>query len=93
MFRYIISRTDYVRSLDVSLDEWRDFDRRIFFICSEVWEVVRDVLCFDAPEGHEISEDDCNEQDIGTKDTLSFCWRALRESRSVESDTSTTSGH
>lgn len=45
---------------------------------------MQDVLCFDAPEGHDISEDDFNEQDIGTKDILSFCWRALKESRSVK---------
>ncbi len=82
--RHIVSRTDYVKSLDTSLEKWEDFDRRIFSICSGVWEVVQDVLCFDAPEGHEISEDDFNEQDIGTKDILSFCWRALKESRSVE---------
>ena len=44
---------------------------------------MKDVLCSDAPEGHDISEDDLNEQDIGTKDALSFCWRALKESRSV----------
>lgn len=82
--RYIVSRTDYVRSLDASLDQWEVFDRRIFSVCSGVWEVVQDVLCFDAPEGHDISEDDFNEQDRGTKDILSFCWRALKESRSVE---------
>ena len=45
---------------------------------------MQDVLCFDAPEGHDISEDEFNEQDIGSKDILSFCWRALKESRSVE---------
>lgn len=46
--------------------------------------MVQDVLCSDAPEGHDTSEDDLIEQDIGTKDTLSFCWRALKESRSVQ---------
>lgn len=45
---------------------------------------MQDVLCFDAPEGHGISEDDFSEHDPGTKDVLSFCWRALKESRSVE---------
>lgn len=45
---------------------------------------MQDVLCSDAPEGHDTSEDDLIEQDIGTKDTLSFCWRALKESRSVQ---------
>lgn len=54
---------------------------------------MQDVLCFDAPEGHEISEDDCNEQDVGSKDMLSFCWRALKESRSVENTTNTEFNH
>lgn len=84
----MVSRTDYVESLDssvaASLGKWEEFNRRIFLISSGVWEAVRNVLCFDAPEGHDIGEDDPNEQDIGTKDTLSFCWRALKESRSVE---------
>ena len=45
---------------------------------------MKDVLCSDAPEGYDISEDESIEQDIGTKDTLSFCWRALKESRCVQ---------
>ncbi len=45
---------------------------------------MHDILCSDAPEGHDVNEDEFNEQDMGTKDTLSFCWRALKESRSVE---------
>ena len=83
MSRYIISCVDYVESLDTSLEKWETFDRRINLICSKVWEVVHDVLCSDAPEGYDINEDEGNEKDMGTKDTLSFCWRALKESRSV----------
>ena len=84
----MVSRRDYVKSLDLSmaasLGKWKDFNRRISLISSGVWEAVQDVLCFDAPEGHEIAEDELNEQDIGTKDALSFCWRALKESRLVD---------
>lgn len=84
----MVSRSDYVKSLDLSmatsLRKWKDCNRRISLTSSGVWEAVQDVLCFDAPEGHEIAEDDLNEQDIGTKDALSFCWRALKESRSVD---------
>ena len=83
MYRYIVSRTDYVKSLDMSLVRWKDFDGRMFSICFDIWEVVHDVLCSDAPEGHNINEGDVNEQESGTKDTLSFCWRALKESRFV----------
>ena len=84
----MVSHSDYSKSLDPSvaapLGKWEDFNRRIFLICASVWDAVHDVLCFDAPEGYDMGEDEINEQDVGTKDTLSFCWRALKESRSVE---------
>ena len=73
-----------METIDISLDEWKNLDRRLSSICSGIWEVVKDVLCFDAPEGHDVSEDDFNEHDVGTKDVLSFCWRALKESRSTK---------
>lgn len=37
----------------------------------------------DSPEGYVPEEGESSDLDIGTKDTLSFCWRALKESRSV----------
>ncbi len=48
--------------------------------CDDVWESVRDMLCFDSPEGH-TAEDLEDDLDIGEKDTLSFSWRALKEAR------------
>ena len=82
--RYIVSDPDYYatlnRSTENALDWWRKFTERIHLICHDVWEVVRHTLCFDAPEGHEIDEE-ADDVDIGTKDVLSFCWRALKESR------------
>ena len=84
MNRYIVSRIDCVKSLNASPDVWEGIDKRIISICSGVWDVVKDVLCSDAPEGYDISEDELIEQDIGSRDTLSFCWRALKESRSVQ---------
>ena len=82
--RHIVSHPDYFATLDRStksaLDWWRKFTERIHLICRDVWGVVRHTLCFDAPEGHEIDEE-VDDVDIGTKDILSFCWRALKESR------------
>jgi len=52
-------------------------------ICDCVWEAVRDVLCFDAPEGTNLISEEAEDVDVGTKDALSYCWRALKESRSV----------
>ena len=41
------------------------------------------MLCFDAPEGANIADEEVDDLERGTKDTLSYCWRALKESRSV----------
>ena len=82
--RHIVSHPEYFARLDKStknaLDQWRKLTERIHLICGDVWEVVRHTLCFDAPEGHEMDEE-ADDLDIGTKDVLSFCWRALKESR------------
>ena len=83
MDRYIVSRVDYFESLNASLDEWEVINKRVASICSRVWDAVKCILCSDAPEGYDINEDEFVEQEIGTKDTLSFCWRALKESRYV----------
>ena len=61
---------------------------RLLACCSRVWDVVKSVLCYDAPEGQHIYDDEDedgenNDTDQKSKDRLSFCWRALKESRSV----------
>lgn len=82
--RYIASRPDYfvtlIASTKTGLQTWREFTERIHLVCHGVWEAVRDTLCFDAPEGLELDEE-ADDNDLGTKDALSFCWRALKESR------------
>ena len=60
---------------------------RIVTFCREIWEVVRGVLCYDSPEGFTLEEDENNAIDVGTKDTVSFSWRALKESRFALHDT------
>ena len=44
------------------------------------WERVLPMLCDDAPEGYELDGDQ-DEGTVGTKDTLSWAWRGLKESR------------
>ncbi|KAK5726895.1 hypothetical protein LTR15_002785 [Elasticomyces elasticus] len=46
---------------------------------NEIWIVVKPVLCDDAPEGY-MAEDAEETDEVSTKDTLSYCWRALKES-------------
>lgn len=43
-----------------------------------VWSVVKPTLCNDAPEGYQ-TEDAEESSDMSSKDTLSYCWRALKE--------------
>ena len=59
---------------------------RLLACCGQVWKAVHSILCFDAPEGRnfheeEDEEDEEDDGDSGSKDILSFCWRALKESR------------
>lgn len=54
-----------------------ELQSRLFEYLKEVWEVVKPILCNDAPEGYipEALEDSPE----STKESLSYCWRALKE--------------
>ena len=60
---------------------WRELIDRIVQALEDVWVAVKDILCYDSPEGHIPEDNEQNSLDIGVKDTLSFSWRALKESR------------
>lgn len=48
--------------------------------CRRIWDVVKDVLCDDSPEGH--LPDDLDEMEgLDTKNLLSYSFRAIDESR------------
>lgn len=86
--RYIINRSDFYTTSfgDMGLRRWRDLHDRLLQNCSAVWDAVKAVLCFDSPEGHIVIDPEDDEPDVGVKDTLSFCWRALKEARYVRSN-------
>ena len=65
-----------------NIQSWRAIHERILFVCDRVWEEVKPVLCIDSPEGH--TDDPIEDLTVGPKDILSYSWRALRESRYVE---------
>ena len=73
-FRYIVSRDEFYRSV-----HW-DFHKLLLECCERIWSTVQPVLCVDSPEG-QFDEEEDKSPDVGIKDTLSFCWRALKESR------------
>ncbi len=63
-----------------SQTHWEEFQLRIANACSDIWDIVKDVLCNDSPEGH--LPEDIEEGDvIDTKDILSYSFRAIHESR------------
>lgn len=70
--RYIISSDGY------SLES-QDISHRLVAFLHEVWRAVHPVLCDDAPEGYTLDGAD-QLVEVTTKDVLSYCWRALKES-------------
>ncbi|KAK3676280.1 hypothetical protein LTR78_004031 [Recurvomyces mirabilis] len=55
-----------------------EVDPRLIVCLHDVWTVVKPILCNDAPEGY-LPEDMEDTSEVSTKDTLSYCWRALKE--------------
>ncbi|KAL8894426.1 MAG: hypothetical protein Q9192_004333, partial [Flavoplaca navasiana] len=61
---------------------WGENVDRLLVLSSDVWSAVKHILCADAPEGYE--PDIVNDENpVGSKDLLSFCWRALKESSTL----------
>jgi hypothetical protein len=52
---------------------------RLHDMFEALWKCVHDALCNDTTEG--TAAEELEEEDIGTKDVLSYSWRALKESR------------
>lgn len=61
----------------------RQLTSRILNYCSDIWEIVKQYLCVDSPEGFEMDDSEDQDSGLGPKDTLSFAWRALKESRYI----------
>ncbi|KAK0893887.1 hypothetical protein LTR02_012592 [Friedmanniomyces endolithicus] len=71
--RYILERSQQ------SLVHESRYLTRLVEALNGIWEIVKPILCDDAPEGYAPERAD-NTEDVSTKDTLSYCWRALKES-------------
>lgn len=81
--REIISSQHFHTLENSSRSLARQLNTKILDCCGDVWDVVKQVLCVDSPEGFEIDESEENDSGTGSKDSLSFAWRALKESRLV----------
>ena len=77
--RYIINRHD-IRSGPKSIATLA-FSQKFPRLCGQIWSFVKPVLCSDAPEGQMLYDDLPDATDAEGKERLSFCWRALKESR------------
>ncbi|KAI9837726.1 MAG: hypothetical protein M1819_006660 [Sarea resinae] len=85
--RYIFDRPDFysfISGLDRNnFNSWKNLHYRAIGACHAVWQIVRSVLCDDAPEGHMPEDFEGGGEDISTKDLLSYSWRALKEASSL----------
>ncbi|KAI9797930.1 MAG: hypothetical protein M1835_005766 [Candelina submexicana] len=78
--RSIFDRAGFYSTLGTvpMISLWRSLHQRLIRCCETLWERVRYVLCNDSPEGF-LLEDAEPEMSVGTKDILSWAWRALKE--------------
>jgi hypothetical protein len=81
--REIISSQNFYNLENSSRSLTRRLNTKILDCCGDVWDVVKQVLCVDSPEGFDMDESEDNDSGTGSKDSLSFAWRALKESRLV----------
>lgn len=56
-----------------------DFGEEVFSACVQVWNIVKSLLCSDAPDSFD--DNDTGINDVDGRENMSFCWRALKESR------------
>ncbi|KAI4724759.1 hypothetical protein E4T49_07502 [Aureobasidium sp. EXF-10728] len=78
--RYIIEKSGFyqVMSSDLTaLSRLQKLYTRLHNIFGALWNCVHDTLCNDTTEG--VAAEEIEEEDIGTKDVLSYSWRALKE--------------
>ncbi|GAB7354530.1 hypothetical protein MBLNU459_g4993t2 [Dothideomycetes sp. NU459] len=81
--RYILEKNDFYSSLKtVRAQPLQALFLRLYECLRRTWSCVRSTLCNDAPEGF-VPDDVEEEDDVGTKDILSYSWRALKEASLV----------
>ncbi|CZS93179.1 uncharacterized protein RAG0_03575 [Rhynchosporium agropyri] len=69
-------------SSNTDKEQLDDLQLRIATCCIRIWKAVRDILCNDSPEGH-MPEDLEEDDEVGTKDVLSYSFRAIHESSNL----------
>lgn len=80
--RYITSKGVAARRGSTELSTSFNPTTALAQLCESIWDLVRALLCADAPEGSSLADKTDLDFDQD-KEALSFCWRALQESRYV----------
>src|SRR3569833_2610606 len=77
--RYIWEVLSQDRYSEADIHRLQALEGRIVLSCQRIWDIVKDVLCDDSPEGllPQEMEDIIG---LGTKDLLSYAFRAIIES-------------
>ncbi|RFU34981.1 hypothetical protein B7463_g1379, partial [Scytalidium lignicola] len=65
-----------------TVEEWDSLALRAMYSCCQIWENVKKVLCDKSPEGH-LPEELEELEKVGTKDVLSYSFRAIHESSNL----------
>ena len=81
-YRYIIEKPGFYQMMSsdpLVLPYLQKLYPRLYEIFQSLWICVHDALCNDTTEG--IAAEELEQEDMGTKDVLSYSWRALKESR------------
>ncbi|KAE9992852.1 hypothetical protein EG327_007479 [Venturia inaequalis] len=85
--RYIIDMPIVYASLERSDGEWKarwtNIHSVLVLALQRVWTCVRNILCNDAPEGHVPDDTTVEDENMTTKDILSYSWRALKEASGI----------
>ncbi|KAF2101025.1 hypothetical protein NA57DRAFT_74618 [Rhizodiscina lignyota] len=85
--RYLLEQANFYHRLSSAPSDavvrWKTLHQRIYASFPVIWTIVRPVLSNDAPEGY-VLEDSDDVPDMTTKDVLSYCWRALKESSALQ---------
>ncbi|CAD0106145.1 unnamed protein product [Aureobasidium uvarum] len=79
--RYIIEKSGFYQFMSSDLTASSQLQKlytRLYNVFEALWNCVHDTLCNDTTEG--VAAEELEEEDIGTKDVLSYSWRALKES-------------
>jgi hypothetical protein len=84
--RYIVDHDDFYNDLSkldsVAFEEIKKIHDQLLNDFHTTWNIVRNVLSADAPEGH-VPEDMEEEFSLDTKEILSYSWRGLKEASTL----------